>query len=127
MADAGEAAGVSAAGMAELSERAGEGPVVMLNLLRFKPGGEERYAEYGAAVLPLLAEAGGRIVWSGNGGAPVIGEGHWDLVVLVEYPTRQAFIEMTSSPEFVAAAQLRTAALEASELHPLDPAELVVG
>ena len=30
-----------------------EGPVVMLNLLRFRPdGGQERYAEYGAAVAP---------------------------------------------------------------------------
>ena len=32
-------------------------PVVMLNLLRFKPdGGQERYAEYGAAVAPLAGE-----------------------------------------------------------------------
>ena len=124
MTDTAEAAGANPAGLAELTERAAEGPVVMLNLLRFKPGGEESYAEYGAAVLPLLEKAGGRIVWSGNGGPPVIGEGRWDLVVLVEYPTRQAFIEMTSSPEFAAASHLRTAALEASELHPLDPAEL---
>lgn len=38
----------------------------MLNLLAFKPdGGRERYAEYGAAVLPLLEGVGGRLVFQG--------------------------------------------------------------
>ena len=39
---------------------------------------------------------------------------------MVEYPTRQAFIEMTSSPEYLEIAHLRTEALERAELHPLD-------
>jgi len=42
-------------GFADLTGRIDEGPVTMLNLLAFKPDrGRERYAEYGAAVLPLL-------------------------------------------------------------------------
>lgn len=115
---------LSEEGFARFAERAGdEVPVVMLNLLAFRPGGgRERYEEYGAAVAPLLERAGGRIVFLGNPAAALLGDGSWDLVVLVEYPTRQAFLEMIGSPEYQAIAHLRTEALSKGELHPLDPA-----
>ena len=61
-----------------LRRRAGEGPVLMLNLLDFKPGGgAERYAEYGEAVAPLLERAGARIVDAGTGGGALIGPSNW--------------------------------------------------
>lgn len=111
-------------GLQELADRASEGPVTMLNLLDFKPeGGAERYAAYGEAVTPLLERAGARVLFAGTGGSAVIGPSKWDLIVLVEYPTRQAFLEMVGSPEYRAIADLRTEALERSELHPLDPAD----
>jgi uncharacterized protein (DUF1330 family) len=112
-------------GFAAFSERTADGtPVVMLNLLAFKPGGgQERYMEYGAAVAPLLEQAGGRIVWAGAPAPALLGEDSWDLVALVEYPTRQAFLEMIGSPEYQAIAHLRTEALAKAELHPMDPAE----
>jgi uncharacterized protein (DUF1330 family) len=101
------------------------GPVVMLNLLRFRPeGGQERYAEYGAAVAPLLEKVGGRIVFAGEPSAPLLGEEGWDLVALVEYPSRQAFLEMVSSPGYEAIGHLRTEALTTGELHPMSPAAL---
>src|SRR5687768_2419418 len=105
----------------ELRKRADDGPVQMLNLLDFKPdGGAERYAQYSEAVAPLLENAGGRIIYAGAGGSALIGPSEWGLVVLVEDPTRRAFIEMTSSPEYVEIAHLRTESLERAELHPLD-------
>ncbi|HEU5251899.1 MAG TPA: DUF1330 domain-containing protein [Solirubrobacterales bacterium] len=108
-------------GFADLTKRADEGPVTMLNLLAFKPdGGRERYAEYGAAVLPLLEQAGGRLVFQGEAAPAVLGGDSWDLVLLVEYPTRRAFLEMIQSPEYQAIAHLRTEALTKGELHPLD-------
>ncbi len=112
-------------GFAAYSARADEQtPVVMLNLLAFKPeGGRERYEEYGAGVAPLLERAGGRIVWLGAPAAPLLGEGGWDLVVLVEYPTRRAFLEMIGSPEYQEIAHLRTEALVRGELHPMDPGD----
>ncbi|HEU4393341.1 MAG TPA: DUF1330 domain-containing protein [Solirubrobacterales bacterium] len=112
-------------GFTAFSERTGEtGPVVMLNLLAFKPdGGQERYMEYGAAVAPLLDRAGGRIVWAGSPAQALLGDGSWDLVALVEYPTRQAFLDMIASPEYQSIAHLRTEALTKGELHPMDPAE----
>ncbi len=112
-------------GFAAFAARAGEdSPVVMLNLLRFKPdGGRERYAEYGAAVTPLLEKAGARVVYLGQPAQPLLGEGGWDSVLLVEYPTRQAFLDMISSAEYQAIGYLRTEALEHGELHPMSAAD----
>ena len=112
-------------GLAAFAARAGDaGPVVMLNLLAFKPeGGRERYMEYGAAVAPLLEKTGGRIAFAGDAAPAVIGGEGWDVVALVEYPSRQAFLDMIGSPEYQAIAHLRTEALLKGELHPLDRAE----
>jgi uncharacterized protein (DUF1330 family) len=112
-------------GFAAFSARAGEdSPVVMLNLLRFKPdGGRERYAEYGAAVTPLLEKAGARVVFLGEPALPLLGEGNWDSVLLVEYPTRGAFLEMIGSPGYQAIGHLRSEALEHGELHPMSAAD----
>jgi uncharacterized protein (DUF1330 family) len=106
------------------SGRAGEdGPVVMLNLLAFEPdGGRWRYEEYGEAVAPSLEKAGGRIVFMGAPAPALLGEDSWDLVVLVEYPTRRAFLDMVGSAEYQAIGHLRTEALRRGELHPMDPA-----
>lgn len=112
---------LSEEGFADLSRRPDEGPVTMLNLLAFKPdGGQERYVEYGAAVLPLLEAVGGRVVFQGAAAPAVIGEQSWDLVLLVEYPSRGAFLEMIQSPQYLAIAHLRSEALARGELHPLD-------
>ena len=110
-------------GFAAFAARTGEqSPVVMLNLLRFVPdGGRERYGEYGAAVAPLLEKAGARVVFAGDPATVLLGERSWDLVLLVEYPTRQAFLEMIGSEEYRAIGHLRTEALTEGELHPLDP------
>jgi uncharacterized protein (DUF1330 family) len=109
-------------GFAAFTGRADEdAPVVMLNLLAFREdGGRERYEEYGAAVAPLLEKVGGRVVHMAQAGRPLLGDRAWDLVVLVEYPTRRAFLEMIGSPEYQAIAHLRTEALLRGELHPMD-------
>lgn len=124
MSDSSQPERLNQEGFAAFSGRAGDGvPVVMLNLLAFAPdGGRERYEEYGAAVAPLLEKVGGRIVFVGQPAVALLGDDSWDLVALVEYPTRQAFLEMISSPEYQAVGHLRTEALVKGELHPMDPA-----
>lgn len=111
-------------GFSVFSARAGDdSAVTMLNLLALRPdGGRERYEEYGAAVAPLLERVGGRIVWIGEASPALLGEESWDLVALVEYPSRQAFLDMVGSDEYQAIAHLRTEALERGELHPVDAA-----
>jgi uncharacterized protein (DUF1330 family) len=120
-----EAEPLNKEGFAAFAERAADGkPLVMLNLLAFKPeGGRQRYEEYGEAVAPLLAKAGGRIAFLCEAAGALIGDGSWDLVVLVEYPSRQAFLEMIGSAEYQAVGHLRTEALAKGELHPMDPGE----
>jgi uncharacterized protein (DUF1330 family) len=53
----------------------------------------------------------------------LLGGQSWDLCILVEYPTRRAFLDMISSPEYEAISHLRTEALTRGELHPMDLAE----
>lgn len=109
----------------ELTSSSASGPVVMINLLRFKPdGGAEAYAHYGEGVLPLLARAGARLVWQGRPDSVVIGPEAdlWDSVVLVEYPSVQAFVEMVSSADYQAISGRRTEALVDSRLIATTPA-----
>ncbi len=105
-----------------------DSPVVMLNLLRFREraepataeglSGREAYARYGANVLPFLEAVGGRVVWQGRADSVVIGAevDTWDAVLLVEYPSRRAFLEMVSNPRYLAIARDREAGLADSRL-----------
>ncbi|MFQ5637894.1 MAG: DUF1330 domain-containing protein [bacterium] len=97
-----------------------EKPVVMINLLNFKTttddgeSGEEVYNRYVQNVGPVLAKVGGRLLWQGQADQLIIGnkEDDWDRVLLVEYPSRAAFLKMLNLPEFQAVQTDRQAALE---------------
>jgi uncharacterized protein (DUF1330 family) len=97
------------------------GPVSMLNLLRFKPdGGRERYFEYVDSIQGIGQRVGLKRVFAGIGGTALVAEPgqEWDAVAIVEYPTRQAFVDMVRSPEYRASAHLRTEALVEATLQP---------
>lgn len=98
-------------------------PVVMLNLLRFKPeGGRERYAEYLAAVGPVGARFGVEVVYFGDGLPALSAEDGqtWDAVLLVRYPDRNAFVGMIRDPEYAeTAGPVREDALLEAVLQPL--------
>ena len=88
------------------------GPVVMVNLVRFRErsldgsgSGWDAYSRYSKGDMPLLKKVGGTIIWAGNvEGVSVgdLGDGRWDWVVLVHYPSRAAFLEMMTSTEYAA-------------------------
>ncbi len=89
-----------------------DGPVVMVNLLKFKPdGGAAEYAKYGAAVSLILNKIGARILFSGQARVCLIGKGDWDAVALVEYPNKMALLQMAQSPEYQAIHHHREAGL----------------
>ncbi len=95
------------------------GPVVMLNLLRFKPdGGRERYLEYVEHFNRTAKPYGARTVYVGDGSTAVVAEPgqSWDAVLLVEYPSRQAFTDMIRDEEYQKGTHLRTEALEEAVL-----------
>lgn len=96
-------------------------PVVMLNLLRFRPdGGRERYFEYVNMLSPLIARYGVEIIYAGDGGTPLVAKPGqaWDSVVLVRYPTRRAFVDMIADPDYAAANAVRVSALVEAVLQP---------
>ena len=108
-----------------------ETPVVMINLLRYREraayaddagvetcSGREAYRRYGEVALQRVSEVGGRPIWAGAVGLTLIApEGErWDDAVLVQYPSRKAFLQMVSSPDYQACVFHRTAALEDSRL-----------
>jgi uncharacterized protein (DUF1330 family) len=100
------------------------GPVVMLNLLRFREdGGRERYAEYGRAFAPFAVKYGVEVVYAGEGGVALIAEPGqaWDAVLLVRYPTRAAFLAMLMDPDYLAITHLRSSALVEAVLQPTKP------
>jgi len=99
----------------ELVNSTDEGPVVMLNLLKFKAGGgASSYGQYGDAVVKMIEATGGEVLWLGRADQVLIGDPAetWDSVVLVQYPNRQAFVEMTSTREYNEAHEHREAGLE---------------
>ncbi len=114
-----------------------EGPVVMLNLLRFRDiadytafadlapeapiSGAEAYARYAAHTRPYLEEAGGRVLFQGRGTAALIGppDERWDLVLLVEHKSAVAFMSFARNKGYLSGVGHRTAALEDSRLIPI--------
>jgi hypothetical protein len=113
------------------------GPVVMLNLLRFRdvadysanpeldPGrpvsGAEAYQKYIDHTLPFLKASGGDLQFLGKGGRYLIGpqDERWDLVMLVRQNSLSDFMAFSSNQEYLAGIGHRTAALEDSRLLPL--------
>ena len=96
-------------------------PVVMVNLLRFKPTadtgkrtGEEAYRTYAEAMRGVVESAGGRFLWFGRVDSVVIGDADasFDMIGLVEYPSRQKFVEIAMSDRVREIGADRAAGLE---------------
>lgn len=97
------------------------GPVVMLNLLRYRPdGGRERYAQYVEHFRRTATPYGAEVLYLGDAGPALVAEDGqaWDSVLLVRYPGRDAFSRMVRDPEYQAGTQLRTSALVEAVLQP---------
>ena len=91
-----------------------QGPVVMVNLLRFlersKDGdgsGWDAYLRYSRGVMPLIQDCGGTVLWAGDGEGLAFGDAgrhtSWAYVVLVRYPSRAAFLAMVRSKAYTQA------------------------
>jgi uncharacterized protein (DUF1330 family) len=95
------------------------GPVVMLNLLRFKPdGGREGYERYVAAFTEHGGDFGAQVLYAGDCGSALVApdDWNWDAILVVRYPSRQAFSDMVRDPDYQQITHLRTEALEEAVL-----------
>jgi len=113
-----------------LSQADWDGPLSMLNLLKFRNQAEyaegehepstgiEAYRRYGAVAGPFVAAVGGKPLFIGDAKFVIIGDEaeDWDEVLIVQYPTKQAFFDMINNAAYQATTVHRSAALERSAL-----------
>jgi uncharacterized protein (DUF1330 family) len=102
-----------------------EGPICMVNLLKFRPHaqyedgresqltGREAYDLYVAGVTELLEDAGGYLAFDGKVERLALGEVEelWDAVGLAVWPSRQVMLEVMQSEAMQALSVHRAAGL----------------
>lgn len=110
----------------------GEGPVSMLNLLKFRKtaaypdgrdagmSGREAYFRYAVPMTKLVLDAGGTLDFSGDVNPLLIGEVEelWDMAAIMTYPSPKTLAEISLTPEFQEIAVHRKAGLEGQLLIP---------
>jgi uncharacterized protein (DUF1330 family) len=126
-----------------------DGEVVMINLLHFAradeaspsagdagdegpaaSGGAGAYREYSDQVIKMVEARGGKVIWTGRPENVLIGDSDaddWDLVALVSYPSRTAFIDMVTSPNYEEAHTHRERGLDRSVLLACEPLMSALG
>ena len=109
-----------------MMEKGPEGPIYMINLLKFKDKaeyadgretdltGRQAYQLYGIGVAGLLPEYGGRLFFMADTTFLSLGqvEELWDEVAIAVYPDRNALFRMSSSKEWQDLAVHREAGLK---------------
>jgi hypothetical protein len=121
----------------EFFTRGIRGPVVMLNLLRFRAiadytatpalapdsaiSGEAAYQLYMQHTQPYLEASGGELLFFGKGGPYLIGpaDERWDAAMLVRQASPEAFLAFASNEAYLTGLGHRLAAIEDSRLLPL--------
>lgn len=111
--------------VAQMMETGPDGPVFMVNLLKFKEKaayadgretdmtGREAYEIYGKGVAELIPQFGGRLFFMADVTFLSLGqvEELWDEVAIAAYPNRGALLKMSVSEEWRALAIHREAGL----------------
>src|SRR2546423_11654664 len=102
--------GVDLLNIRGLKEVDHQGPVVMVNLMRFRArsldgngSGWDAYLRYSALTVPMIKVCGGTLLWTGDAKTVALGleaGNTWDYLALVYYPTVAAFIDMRTSADY---------------------------
>lgn len=109
-----------------------DGPVVMLNLLKFREranypsgsphppcSGAEAYLRYQTAFVEAVGDVShAEIVWEGRIDTTFVGDAaqDWDKCMMVRYPSRQDFLAMMANADYRDALVHRYAGLERTVL-----------
>ena len=107
--------------IAQLMKYPKDTPVVMTNIIKFKiitengnETGQEAYMRYFKNVQPFIDKANAKLIWKGTVASTVIGDSNDqpDMILIVEYPSVDHFLQMATNPEYQKVAIDRTIALE---------------
>ena len=101
----------------------------MLNLNRYEYAENEvpqgvpvAYQKYGEAVMPMILKRAGHPIYVGEISDYLVGgdikEGSWQEIILVRYRSRQDFVNMVTSDEYLIAAKHRYVGIEYAEVIP---------
>ena len=101
----------------------------MLNLNRYEYSENEvqkgvpvAYQKYGQAVMPMILMRAGHPIYVGEISDYLVGgdlkEGGWHEIILVRYRSRQDFVNMVTSDEYLIAAKHRYVGIEYAEVVP---------
>ena len=105
-----------------LAKNPGEVPVVMLNLIKFKSAeGQASYARYMKEAGKFVEGVGGKVLYLGKPEELLNGDETWDLLMLVQYPSRRAFLSMTNNPDYLKIHRFREEGVERAVLYATDP------
>ncbi|MRR17725.1 MAG: DUF1330 domain-containing protein [Deltaproteobacteria bacterium] len=106
----------------KLAANPGGGPVVMLNLLAFRGAqGQASYARYTKEAGKFVEDVGGKVLYLGRPNELLNGEERWDLLMLVQYPSRQAFLSMINNSEYLKTHRFREEGVDRAVLYATDP------
>jgi uncharacterized protein (DUF1330 family) len=104
------AMGVDLLNIEGLKQLEHQGPVVMVNLMRFHDrsldgdgSGWDAYLRYSALTVPMIKARGGTLLWTGDAKAVALGPqagNQWDYLALVYYPSVAAFLDMMTSEDY---------------------------
>jgi uncharacterized protein (DUF1330 family) len=102
--------GVDLLNIKGLKELEHQGPIVMVNLMRFHDrsldgdgSGWDAYLRYSALTVPMIKARGGTLLWTGDAQTVALGrqDGNaWDYLALVYYPSVAAFMDMMTSDDY---------------------------
>lgn len=101
-----------------------DGPFHMVNIIKYKPQadypaeirapkrtGREAYGEYAAAVGPMIFALGGSVAFREAVELGFVGPADADEVIIIHYPSRQAYLDMFASAAYQEAIVHRKAGL----------------
>jgi uncharacterized protein (DUF1330 family) len=114
--------GDDAAGVADAADAAD--PAGAADPSDLQSSGAGAYRDYSDQVVKMVEARGGRVIWTGRPENVLIGDGEtdaWDLVALVSYPSRAAFIDMVTSSSYQEAHTHRERGLDRTVLLACEP------
>jgi hypothetical protein len=98
-----------------------DGPVLMLNLNRYKDGtgypGEGIYLDYITGLETFLPAVGGKILWRHAVHGQAVGEQKIDELLGAWYPSHQAFLDLSTAPGSERNFRLRGECVEYAVIH----------
>lgn len=110
----------------EFTKNTNQKPFVMLNLLKFKKeGGREDYFRYLKESSPFGKSIGASVDYFGIPKELLTGSEDWDLIMLIRYPSRKAFLKMINNPDYLKVHEWRKKGVERAILYATDPAKFM--